>query len=214
MLIHIKSVSKETIDLDFDSSPTIFDIRERISKVKECEIAHVILIFNGKKFESSDDSLNASEFNIKDGDNLVMLIRKPKNDTVEPPTPTPALESVPNNIQEVNMQEVIMGMLNTLQNDPVMIANLLQQNAYLQNLSQNNPSVPQPFNNPQFIENVSLSLGSLTQSGEEATEVALSDNEKKDVDDLVELGFPFSEALEMYNYCGKNKELAANNLLS
>jgi len=86
MQIIIKNLQKQQFSVDVDKSETILDLKKKIKELHNHEEACQQLIFAGQKLEDDSKLLGDLSPPIKDGDFMVLVIRKPK-------AATPAAES-------------------------------------------------------------------------------------------------------------------------
>jgi len=109
-----------------------------------------------------------------------------------------------------------------LQQNPQAFMQLLMADPYINQLAQANPQMfAQMIGDPNFMQNVmAAGEGLMAQGGEDETlyekmfegEVKLSVEQKKEVQDIVDMGFQFEEVIQLYVAYGHSKELTVNAL--
>ena len=102
MKIKIKFMSSETIDLDIESeNPTVLDVKQKISEVKDTKDSVIKLIFSGKVL---DDNKDMKFYKIDETQQIICMIRKSTNSNQSNPIPIPQpqTQQVPLNINPPN----------------------------------------------------------------------------------------------------------------
>ena len=104
MKIKIKFMSSETIDLEFESdNPSVLEIKEKISEIKNAEDSVIKLIFSGKVL---DDNKDMKFYKIDETQQIICMIRKSTNSNpsnpIPIPEPQPQTQQVPLNINPDN----------------------------------------------------------------------------------------------------------------
>lgn len=103
-----------------------------------------------------------------------------------------------------------------LTSNPQILMQMLMTDPQMAQTAQQNPQAfLQMLNNPEF-------LNSLVQFGEDMGEVSefegvyeeLTDDQKKDIDEMVEMGFDFNDIVQYYCLNDHNKEITMNILLN
>jgi len=105
-----------------------------------------------------------------------------------------------------------------LMSNPQMLAQMLMQDPQIQQLAQENPqAIQQLLSNPAMLQQlIGQAMGGAGGGGVPpgATVVTLTEEERVQVQQLVDLGVDEQEALEVYVQCGRDVNLAANIILS
>ena len=109
-----------------------------------------------------------------------------------------------------------------LQQNPQAFMQILMTDPYINQMAQANPQLfAQMLNDPNFMNNLLATGEELMQAGGEdealyekvfSGKVDLTNEQKKEVQDIVEMGFPFEEVIQLYVAYGHNKELTVNAL--
>ena len=82
-------MSSETIDLEFESdNPSVLEIKEKISEIKNAEDSVIKLIFSGKVL---DDNKDMKFYKIDETQQIICMIRKSTNSNPSNPIPIPAI---------------------------------------------------------------------------------------------------------------------------
>lgn len=101
MKLKIKFMSSDTIDLDFESdNPTIIDVKNKLSEIKNTEISTIKLIFSGKIL---DDDKDLKYYKIDESHQIICMIRKNPPQTQAQTQPSPQTESVQNQQVPLNI---------------------------------------------------------------------------------------------------------------
>jgi uncharacterized ubiquitin-like protein YukD len=112
-----------------------------------------------------------------------------------------------------NPEEMLQSFQQQLQQNPQLFMQMLMQNPMIAQFSQQNPEeFQQVINDPNFLSNV-MNASQDMYNEEEPIKIELTDDEKKDIDDLVGMGFNKLDAIQYYRACGNNKEAAASMLM-
>lgn len=125
----------------------------------------------------------------------------------------PELEDVEPTSEENNDPEAINSQLQqTLQQNPQGFLTTLLSNPHIQGMYRDNPDAfMQIVSDPNFMQHVLTSPSAMSNGG---TSIKLSEDEMKDVQELVGLGFSQSDVIQYYMACDKNKEATASMLFN
>lgn len=95
MKITIKTLQQTHFPLDVEKSDTVVSVKKKIEESQKHHVSWQKLIFSGKIL---NDDAKLSEYNINEGDFLVLMVRKPAEKSAEAapaPTPSPAPTPAP-----------------------------------------------------------------------------------------------------------------------
>lgn len=229
MKLILQTVDKTTFDVEVPDDGTLQDLRNQISTLKNHPADQMKLIYNGSIL--SDNAKKLSEYNLVDGTKLVILLQKAKavpkqpekqaqpEKQVEPEKPE-VLEQGDATNPNVPIQPQIPGMpgqfANMAQQNPEAFMQMLMSDPFINQIAQQNPQFfAQVINNPNFINN-------LMQAEPEDPmydklfegEIQLTDVQKKEVNEIIAMGFPFEEVIQYYIAYDHNKEMALNALFN
>jgi len=84
MKVTVKTLQQQQFVLEATETETILNLKEKIERQEKHPVSHQKLIHAGKIL---DDNLRVSEAKIGESDFLVLMVRKPKEEPVKPPTP-------------------------------------------------------------------------------------------------------------------------------
>ena len=152
--------------------------------------------------------------------------------TKSKPVPQPSLPPVgsvgpvapggPGAVAVGNGQNMAHAFGTLLQQNPQAFMQLLMGDPYINQLAQQNPQAfAQIIGDPNFVNNViAAGEGFMAQGGEDeemygkvfSGNVELTAEQKKEVQDIVDMGFPFEEVIQLYVAYGHSKELTVNAL--
>lgn len=93
MKVTIQTIDRKCVDIEFDDSvdpPTISDLKQKISEVKNHPVDQIKLIFEAKVLD--DDNKLLSDYKITNGKKIVAMLQKPKDAT--PEVKKPELEKI------------------------------------------------------------------------------------------------------------------------
>ena len=109
-----------------------------------------------------------------------------------------------------------------LQQNPQAFMQLLMSDPLIAQIAQSQPQAfAQMLNDPNFMNNVlAAGDGLLAQGGEDESlygkvfegDIDLTDVQKKEVQDIVDMGFPFEDVVQYYVAYGHSKDLTVNAL--
>ena len=229
MIINLKTLSQEEFSVELPEDASVYDLKQSISEIKVHPADNIRIIFNGKVLDTNEMKLK--EFEVKHGSTLVILLQKNKpkpqvkeekkeettswatiQPTVQPPIQTPIQPPT----QPINTHQMFS---NILQNHPQEFMQLLLSNPEMQTIYNQDPNAfMNLLSGPNFINSVvqvgeQLENLNLNNQVLEA-DIDLNDNEKQEVNDLVNMGFRYDDVIQYYMALEKNKELTAHALMN
>ena len=217
MSIKIKCIRGGEAVVSFDPNNSVLELKALVVVALSVPESQQKLIYKGRML---DDSKMLSEYSIKPGETVILMAsstpivpEKPAEEHVIQPAPVvPVAHEQDESVEPHGRKgtfDFLIGnpefevITQTIRSNPrafeSFIVQLEHQNPELFDLIANNKK--------EFIE---LIRGRETKGDQ----VELSQEEFKDVKDLMALGFSAQDSLEAYLSCGKNKETAANLLFS
>jgi len=239
MEITVQTLDQKVCSVSVDDGANVDDLRLKIGEVKNIDSSHVNkIIFNGKILL---DGNTLASYNVVDKSKVVILIKATPSKPAPAPAPVPA-EPVAPVVKPQNEktddsdedasentetdedgdenQDIVNALTNEMnQNPQAFMMNLLQNPMFQQYAMANPQGVQQMMQNPEeFVNHLSQMLGNM-QMGDEDGEgggyikITMTENEKNDVDELVNMGFDKNDVLQTYMACDKNKEMTANILM-
>ena len=234
MKLIIQTVDKATFEVDVLDNGTLQDLRTQISTIKNHPSDQIKLIYDGAVL--SDNTKKLSEYKLTDGAKLVILMQKPKAAPKQPEKPVEEKKVVEDKFLESEMQNVqdpvqipqmpqmpqIPGMpgqfANMAQQDPEGFMQMLMTDPFISQIAQQNPQFfAQVINDPNFLNNLVQAEPTEEDAMYEIVfdgEIQLTDEQKKDVNEIITMGFPFEDVIQYYIAYDHNKEMALNALFS
>ena len=227
MKLILQTVDKTTFEGEVPDDGTLQDLRNQISAVKNHPVDQLKLIYNGSIL--NDNAKKLTEYKLVDGTKLVVLLQKAKVETkqsAKPEEPKVPMEQKPvdqttepeANQNEQPSQNMVGQFANLVQQDPEAFMQLLMNDPFISQIAQQNPQFfAQVISDPNFINNLVQ-----VEPTEEDTmyekffegEIKLTDDQKKDVNEIVAMGFPFEDVIQYYVAYDNNKEMALNALFN
>ncbi|ARF11630.1 ubiquitin family protein [Klosneuvirus KNV1] len=227
MKLILQTVDKTTFEVEVPDDGTLQDLRNQISAVKNHPVDQLKLIYNGSIL--NDNAKKLTEYKLVDGTKLVVLLQKAKVETkqsAKPEEPKVPMEQKPvdqttepeANQNEQPSQNMVGQFANLVQQDPEAFMQLLMNDPFISQIAQQNPQFfAQVISDPNFINNLVQ-----VEPTEEDTmyekffegEIKLTDDQKKDVNEIVAMGFPFEDVIQYYVAYDNNKEMALNALFN
>ena len=227
MKLILQTVDKTTFEVEVPDDGILQDLRNQISAVKNHPVDQLKLIYNGSIL--NDNAKKLTEYKLVDGTKLVVLLQKAKVETkqsAKPEEPKVPMEQKPvdqttepeANQNEQPSQNMVGQFANLVQQDPEAFMQLLMNDPFISQIAQQNPQFfAQVISDPNFINNLVQ-----VEPTEEDTmyekffegEIKLTDDQKKDVNEIVAMGFPFEDVIQYYVAYDNNKEMALNALFN
>lgn len=226
MKLLVQTVDKTTFEVEVPDDGTLQDLRNQISVVKSHPADQMKLIYNGSILDNNTKKL--SEYKLTEGTKLVVLLQKAKVEPkppVKPEEPKVPIEQKPDDHQatgdgqdaQPQQQPGMVGQFaNLVQNNPAAFMQLLMTDPMLQQIAQQNPQFfAQVINDPNFLNNLIQAEPTEEDAVYEKLfegEINLTDAQKKEVNEIVAMGFPFEDVIQYYVAYDHNKEMALNAL--
>jgi len=232
MKVIVKALDKTIVDVSFEDTetPTIQDLKNKLQVIKNHPVEQMLIIYNGQKL--LEDGKKLSEYGIKDGTSVVLMMTKAK------PTPPPVPASVPIPVSQQPQSEPTAqpavqptaqpaggahaNFANILQQNPQQFLQMLMSNPQIAAMAQQNPAAfAQILADPNFLNNI-VQVGEGMEGDEEDPmyekvfegDVELTDAQKKEVEEIVAMGFgSFEDTVQYYVALGYNKDATVNALL-
>jgi len=228
MKLILQTVDKTTFEVEVPDDGTLQDLRNQISTVKNHPVDQMKLIYNGSILDNNAKKL--TEYKLVEGTKLVVLLQKAKVETkqpVKPEEPKVPMEQNPTD-ESINpeadqddqppQQNMVGQFANLVQQNPEAFMQLLMSDPFISQIAQQNPQFfAQVISDPNFVNNLVQA-----EPTEEDTmyekffegEIKLTDEQKKDVNEIVAMGFPFEDVIQYYVAYDNNKEMALNALFN
>lgn len=231
MKLILQTVDKSTFDVEVPDDGTVQDLRNQISATKNHPVDQMKLIYNGSILDNNAKKL--SEYKLVEGTKLVVLLQKAKSETKHQVQPIEPVETKKENHfaiidephtqinQETNpegqpQQNMIGQFANLVQQNPEAFMQLLMTDPFISQVAQQNPQFfAQVVSDPNFVNNLMQTEPTEEDSMYEKFfdgEIKLTDDQKKDVNEIVAMGFSFEDVIQYYIAYDNNKEMALNAL--
>lgn len=240
--ITIKCLDKSvyTVLLTNGGDSTILDVKNEASKLKNCDPTVCKLVHNGIILDNNEKKL--SEYNIKNGFTIILLVQKKAKPTIEVKQPeikvdTPeASDTEDINAEDTNTEDTNTEDTNTEENEndygendgdmgqgiqinAEEFLNLMMANPTINEFATNNPQeFMQILENPEFMENIGNNYGGNPNNAGRNNLVAhveLSEEDQQNVREIMELSLvSFEETVQYYMALDKDKEATINMIFN
>ena len=226
MNLKIKNIKGGEKILTVEDSILVSELKALVQAEFSIPSTYQKLIFKGRIL---DDSKTLSNYSLKGSDTIILASTYTEPEKKSDPEPVVALppimhpsrtteeqKSIEENEIDPQTQTVNQGTFNFLIGNPQFeqILKIIREDPrsfedFIMQLQTVNPELYDLIikNKKEFIELV-------RGRDAESDQVQLTQEEFRDVKELMELGFSAQDCLEVYLGCGKNKEIAANLLFS
>ena len=235
MKVIAQTLGRECIDVIFDQpNPTVGDLKQKLQDIKKHPAEQIKVIFSGEQL--TDNNKLLSDYEIKDGTKVVILLQKLKSaiPTPEIKTPEPVQQqpiqqpniNLPNTGNWQNMIQSLTQAMN-FASPAIASDNDLQSNGFptlddfpqemtpeLSQMLQNQSSM---LSNPEFMQYMNQMVSGMNDDDYLDSDVeafGLTQEQKQDLEEIMATGFgSYDEIIQYYVAFGYDKNATVNALL-
>ena len=235
--LNVQCLDKSKFTVTVEPDATVTNLRQQVCVIKKCDQTSCNLIYAGTVLSDNDKKL--CDYNIKNNITIILLIKKTTKPVVAKVEEKEVKEEVEDNKSHdtndtndseecyhnedegqymysgdgQNYEEEMNDMMQQINAHPEEFVNFMMGDPALNQIVENNPQINNLIqNNPQgfiqILQNMGLSVG-------QQLNVDLDDDEKKDIDEIMQMGIgSYESVVQYYRAYEKNKDAVVNALLN
>nr|QBK88756.1 MAG: ubiquitin family protein [Mimivirus LCMiAC01] len=223
MEITVMTTSNEVCKINIPEDANVTTLKKAISKEKNVsDYTTIAIVYRGMELK---EHKKLAEYNINNGSNVFMVIRKKKSKpSVAVTTPTVTAPNTVSSQSTLDQQQELTPEMcsKLLQEKPEMFMQLLLQDPRMRELNETNPgAIQKMMADPEFVTNMMRAAQTKTVPNDNDRNdsnvnnnnlVQLTETELADINTITEMGFNRNDVIQYYMLNNKDINAAVNML--